>query len=1093
LRRFLASGPVGSLAVILLFTTAAGVLGANLRQPSTAKVDFNRDIRPIFSDICSACHGPDDNKRKAGLRLDVKESAFKPTKSGAVPIVPGDTKNSELLKRVTSTDDDERMPPPKSGKKLTTAQIDLLRRWIEQGAEYKSHWAFIAPERPDFPAVKNKSWPCNGVDYFILARLEQEGLKPSGEADKATLIRRVTLDLTGLPPTPAEVDAFLADKSADAYEKLVDRLLDSARYGERMTLEWMDAARYADTHGYHIDSARDMTHWRDGVIESFNRNEPFDQFTIEQLAGDLLPNATREQKIASGFNRNNMINYEGGAIAEEYLTAYLVDRVNTTATVWLGLTMACAQCHDHKYDPLTMKEYYRFYAFFNNVPEKGLDGRDGNAAPVVKVSTDEQQDKLEKLQTTVHTVEAELKTIESELPALQSKWEQEILAKPAATNEPAGLLLKFALDESLAGWSPTFSLQSLGNSDSNKLKLELQRETNAPGTTVKATLQSQAEPKWVAGKIGKGLQLDGKEQSFVSAGEPVNFERTNAFSCGCWVKNSGKGTGALLAKMDDGQALRGFDLLLGDGKLHLHLIHSWPDNALRVVAKKPIPKDTWTHVFATYDGSSKASGVKLYVNGREVPVEVTNDNLSDSILNQTSLNLGKRSVSHPLKGTLDDVSIYDRVLEPDEIASLFDAPALTLVRLPADERTDDQKKELREHFRDYHAPQWAKAKDELASAKKARDDFDKTIPTAMVMGEQEKPRETFMLVRGQYDKKGESVTPGTPAALPPLPQGAPTNRLGLARWLVAPDQPLTARVVVNRYWQMYFGNGIVKTAENFGSQSDWPTHPDLLDWLATEFVRTGWDVKGMQKLIVTSATYRQSSVVRKEVLERDPENRLLARGPRLRLPAEFIRDQALAVSGLLNSKIGGASVNPYQPAGLWEELMSREDGDNFTAQKYQQDHGIDLYRRSMYTFWKRTSPHPTLATLDVPDRQMCVVRRPRTNTPLQALLLMNDTTYVEAARKLAERMMTEAKDDKQRIAFAYRLTMARTPKSAETEVLLKLYRNQLASYRRDSKTATKLLRVGESAINSKLDPAELAAWTMVANAILNLDETITKG
>lgn len=1064
----------------LLFTAQAALLAACLLPNATAankesrpaapagKIDFNRDIRPILSDTCFTCHGPDDAKRKAKLRLDEKEHAFKAAKSGAVPIIPGKSAESEVFRRLTTTDEDDHMPPAKGSRQLTAAEIDLIRRWIDQGAEYQSHWAFVTPTRPVRPAVKQKSWPRNDIDYFVLARLEKDGLKPSPEADKTTLIRRATLDLTGLPPSPAEVDAFLADKSAGAYEKLLDRLLDSPHYGERMAVEWLDAARYADTHGYHIDSARDMTHWRDWVIGAFNSNKSFDQFTIEQLAGDLLPNATPGQKIASGFNRNHMINYEGGAIAEEYHTAYLIDRVNTTATVWLGLTMACAQCHDHKYDPLTMKDYYSFYAFFNNVPEKGLDGRNGNADPVLKVVTPSQTAKLDELKNKVIQAEANLKTAESALASHQAEWEKTLLSKTDNAPEPQGLLLRFPLDESLDAQS-------------------------ASGTNFPGTLEDDKKPKWIQGKLGKALELTGKEKQFISAGEPVNFDTTNSFSYGCWVRQSGKGTGALLAKMDDGDALRGFDLLLGDGKLHLHIIQSWPKSALRIVAKSAIPQDAWTHVFATYDGSGKASGAKLYVNGESVPFEITNDNLSGSILNKATLNLGKRSATHPFKGALDDMRIYNRVLKPREVAALVEKPILDLAKVPADQRAADQKKQLAEHYRDNYAPEWKKAKDALAQAKKAVTDFDKSIPTSMIMGEMAKPRETFMLVRGDYDKKGGKVSAATPAAFAPLPPNAPANRLGLAQWLVSPDQPLTARVTVNRYWQMYFGNGIVKSAENFGSQADWPTHPHLLDWLATEFVRSGWNVKAMQKLIMMSATYRQSSVVTTQALEHDPENLLFTRGPRLRLPAEFIRDQALAMSGLLNPKIGGASVFPYQPPGLWEELMAREDNDSFTAQKYRQSKGADLYRRSMYTFWKRTSPPSTLGTLDAPDRQTCVVRRQRTNTPLQALLLMNDPTFVEASRKLAERIMTEARDEKQRIKLAFRLAMARAPKSAEADELLKLYRTQLASYQQNPAEASHLLQVGESPANASLNQAELAAWTIVATTILNLDETITKG
>jgi len=765
------------------------------------RVDFNRDIRPLLSDTCFQCHGPDPKTRKADLRLDTRAGAVE-DRGGTAAIVPGKPEQSALLARITATDATERMPPAKTGKKLTDAQVQLVRRWIEQGAEYKGHWSFIPPTRPALPAVKDAGWVRTPIDRFILVRLEREGLRPSAEADRVTLIRRLTLDLTGLPPAPAEVDAFLADARPDAYEYLVDRLLGSARYGERMALEWLDAARFADTHGFHIDSGRDMTRWRDWVIDAFNSNKPFDQFSIEQIAGDLLPNATVAQKIASGFHRNHMINYEGGAIPEEYHNAYIVDRVNTTATVWLGLALACAQCHDHKYDPFTQKEYYQLYAFFHNVPESGLDGRKGNAAPVLRTPRPEQQRKLEELAAAIS-----------------------------------------ALEKKLAGM----------------------------------------------------------------------------------------------------------------------------------------------------------------------------------------------------------------------------------------------------------APEKKKGNAELAELRKKLADTEARIPSTMVMQEMPQPRDTFVLLRGQYDKKGAKVQAGVPAALPPLPQGAPANRLGLARWLVQPDQPLTARVIVNRYWQMYFGTGIVKTSEDFGSQGDWPTHPELLDWLACEFRDGGWNVKQMQRLIVTSATYRQSSALTPALLARDPDNRLLARMSRLRLQAEFLRDQALAISGLLNGTIGGASVSPYQPPGIWEELGSRADFRNFSAQVYEQSKGKDLYRRTMYTFWKRTAPPPSLMTLDAPDRETCTVRRSRTNTPLQALVLLNDPTYVEASRQLAERVLREGgRNTQDRLTLAFRLAVARKPRPAELDVLRRMLDRQLAIYHKDQAAALKLLSVGEAPRDDKLDPAEAAARAVVANAILNLDETLTR-
>jgi hypothetical protein len=831
-------------------------------------IDFDRQVRPILSNNCFRCHGPDEEVREAGLRLDVRDEALAPADSGKPAIVPGRPGESTLVRRTSSKDKRFMMPPPRSNKTLTQAEITLLRTWVEQGAKYQTHWSFAPPQRPQLPPVKDAAWPRNPIDRFILARLEAEGLRPSAEADRPTLIRRLTLDLTGLPPTAAEVNAFLDDPGADAYERLVDRLLASPHYGERMSLDWLDAARFADTHGYHIDSARDMTRWREWVIQAFNSDMPFDRFTVEQLAGDLLPAPTLAQKVASGFNRNHMITYEGGAIPEEYLTAYIVDRVNTTGTVWLGLTVGCTQCHDHKFDPMTQKEYYRLYAFFNNVPEQGLDGRKGNAAPAIPAPSPAQQEALDGLAESIRDAERELDGPMSQADLAQERWDKEFRADgpkgPNATNKP-----------------------------------------------------------------------------------------------------------------------------------------------------------------------------------------------------------------------------------PEAIARILALPPVT--------RTDPQRAELRKYYRTHVSKEARPLAERLARLRKERDGLRASIPTAMVMQETGS-RPTFMLIRGQYDKHGEKVTAGVPAFLPPLPEGMPVNRLALARWLVAPNHPLVSRVTVNRFWQTFFGTGLVKTAEDFGSQGEPPSHRELLDWLAVEFMRPGtdrrrpWDVKALVRLIVTSATYRQSSAVTAELVSKDPENRLLARGPRVRLPAEFIRDQALAVSGLLDRRLGGTSVSPYQPAGLWEELMSRADGKNFTAQTYVQSHGRDLYRRTMYTFWKRTSPPPSLITFDAPDRETCTVRRARTNTPLQALVLMNDPTYVEASRKLAERMMCEGGPTPGgRIAFAFRATTARHPTDDETRQLNSLFDRELAVYRADKAAALKMLSVGESPRAPELDVAELAAWSTVAGVILNLDETVTKG
>ncbi|HVA46360.1 MAG TPA: PSD1 and planctomycete cytochrome C domain-containing protein [Pirellulales bacterium] len=845
----------------LIALGAASALAAE-SATATPAIDFNGQIRPILSNHCFQCHGPDVAQRKAGLRLDLRDEAFRATESGVVAIVPRKPAESELVRRIFAADD-ERMPPADSNKRLTEAEKSLLKEWVAAGAPWQDHWSFIAPVRPALPTVSHAGWSRNAIDDFILSRLDQERLAPSPQANRPTLIRRLSLDLTGLPPTPEEVDRFVNDAAGDAYEELVARLLASPRYGERMAQEWLDAARFADTHGYHIDAGRDMSRWRDWVIGSYNRNLPFDQFTIEQLAGDLLPNPTLDQLIASGFNRNHMINFEGGAVPEEYHTAYIVDRVNTTSTVWLGLTVACTQCHDHKYDPLTQREFYELYAFFHNVPENGLDGRKGNAEPMVKAPSREERQKLDELSRAI---------------------------------------------------------------------AELDRELDAP-----------------------------------------------------------------IAAVDAAQA-------------------AWEKDALEV-------------------------------------------------------------------GGTDGNILDQKTLSQDVHAALA---------VPSESRNEDQRSAVRKYFRRHVSNELKPRFDVLAGLRARQADLDKAIPTVMVMREMPQPRDTYLLVRGQYDKHGEKVLPGVPACLPPLADGAPANRLGLARWLVGPAHPLTARVVINRFWQMLFGTGLVKTAEDFGSQGERPSHSELLDWLAVEFRESGWDVKHMLRLMVSSATYRQSSVAAAEFMAKDPENRLLARMSRLRLPAEAIRDQALAAGGLLDGRIGGASVSPYQPPGLWEELMSREDGANWTAQTYVQSHGADLYRRTMYTFWKRTSPPPTLSTFDAPDREVCTVRRARTNTPLQALILLNDPTYVEAARKLAERVLREAGSTEDRMERMFQLVLARRPSGREAAVLRSIVEEQLAKFRVDHEAAVKLLSVGESPRDERFEPAELAAWSAAASVVLNLDEAVTR-
>jgi hypothetical protein len=1031
------------------------------------KIDFNREVRPIFSEHCYTCHGPDEQKRKAGLRLDVQEEAFKELKSGNYALVAGNTEKSALLSRITSTDPDEMMPPPKHNKPLKPEQIAILKKWVQEGAQWKKHWAFISPERPKVPAVKDRSWPLNSIDYFTLARLEKENLKPNPEADKATLIRRLTFDLTGLPPTVSEVDAFLADKSARAYEKLVDKLLASPHYGERMAQNWLDLARFADTSGYHFDGVRFMWLWRDWVIQAFNENKPYDQFTLEQLAGDLFPKPTQAQRIATGFVRNNMTNDEGGADPDEYLNEYVVDRVNTLGVAWLGLTVGCTQCHDHKYDPLKTKEFYRLYAFFHNVPEKGLDRiRTDNPPPRLPVPTPAQAMAFVEADFALKDAEKTLADRSNELGETQEKWERETNDKPPAKLNLEGLLATVTFDDSLA----------------------ISSHSITEGKMIDAE-----KPEFATGLVGKALKLEGK--AYVDLGSLVAFDFTNSFSYGSWVRLEGDGT--IISKMEKGPGFRGFDLLISGERLEAHLVHAWPDVAIKVRSKEKFPRNQWLHLLATYDGSAKASGLKLFVNGRLRELEIEKDQLTNSISNNEPVRIGARNGDVLVKGLVDDVRFYNRTLSDEDARLLVLHGYLPIITKSRGKRNEEERNSLQRFYKENYAVDYLRSDKALAQARKRKEDSYKQIPTTLIMEEMNPPRETFLLVRGDFRIKGEKVTAGTPAVLPPLPEG-PVNRLTLARWLVSKEHPLMARVTVNRYWAMLFGTGLVKTVNDFGSQGEWPSHPELLDWLAVQFRDGGdvlvkkrrdqdsvdaWDVKALVRLMVTSATYRQSAAATPDKLERDPYNRLFTRGPRMRLEAEFVRDNALAVGGLLNAKIGGPSVKPYQPPGIWDGVDA----------KYEQDKGEDLYRRGMYVFWRRSAHYPSFATFDAPSREVCTSLRQRTQTPLQSLVLMNDPVYVEAARGLAQRVLKEEPNDPdKRLVRAFRHTLGRVPETDEVSVLQKTYRQQLAQFRQTPEAAKDLIKIGESPAPEKVDAAELAAMMTVANVLLNLNETICK-
>jgi hypothetical protein len=1022
---------------------ACGLSLSSLAAEAAGPVNFSRDIKPILSNTCYKCHGPDENERKAKLRLDTHAGALAALESGDHAVVPGRSAESALYQRIVSEDPNEKMPPATSGKTLTPQQIELLKRWIDEGADWKGHWSFIPPVRPALPAVKTEAAVRNPIDQFILARLEQEGLAPSPAADKVTLIRRVTYDLTGLPPTPAEVDAFLADTSAEAYEKLVDRLLASPRYGEHMARYWLDAARYGDTHGLHLDNERSLWPYRNWVIDAFNENMPFDKFTVEQLAGDLLPNPTQDQRIATGFNRCNVSTSEGGSINEEVAVRYGVDRVETTSTVWMGLTLGCAVCHDHKYDPVTQKEFYQLFSFFNNVTENAMDGNALGPPPVIKTPTPEQTAALDAATAAVNQLQQK---IAAELAKVD-------YVEPPAAAETAALEPKeyvWIEDGLPAGAKPS--------TDAGGWKFVMGPDFPVYSGSMSSTRTSQGLSQHFFTEAKPGLRVGEGDKLFAYVYlDPANPPKE------------------IMLQWNDGswehRATWGEDVI--------------PWGAAGSVSRLPM-------------GALPELGkwVRLEVEAAKVGLN------PGAVINGWAFTQHDGTVHWDKAGivtrTPQDNQSFESQLawetyEKAQSKSTLPGPVQEALKVDAAARNDAQKKVLREHFLENV---YAKTRElfdplhkELAELKKRQTDLDTAIPTTMVMADLPQPKETFVLIRGAYDKKGDKVTAGVPASLPPLPKDAPANRLGLALWLVDPGHPLTARVTVNRFWQQYFGTGIVKTAEDFGSQGQWPTHPELLDWLATEFIASGWNVKQMQKLIVMSNTYQQASRVTPEGLQRDPGNELLARGPRFRLDAEVIRDTALAVSGLLIERPIGRSVKPYQPEGVWEAVAFV--GSNTSV--FKQDAGDALYRRSLYTFWKRTSPPPSLLTFDAPSRETCTVRRARTNTPLQALVLLNDKQYVEAARHMAERVLREGGATlEDRLAYAFRLATARRPNADELSVLVKVYQAQLADYQADKEAAAKLLSYGDSKRNEALDPSEEAAWTMVANLILNLDEVVTK-
>lgn len=1033
------------------------------------QLDFNIHVKPILSDNCFSCHGPDEAARQAGLRLDLEEGAFAVSEeSGQIPIKPGKPGKSELVQRILSTDAEYQMPTPESHLSLSDRQKAILVAWIASGAEYKKHWAFITPEKANLPAVKFEGWSEQPIDLFVGEKLEENGLKPSARTSKELLLRRLSLDLTGLPPTLEELDAFLADKSEDAYANQVDRLLASPHYGEQMAMHWMDLARFADTHGYTVDRYRDMSPWRDWVIEAYNKNMGYDQFITEQLAGDLLPNPTKKQLLATAFNRIHPQNMEGGIVQEEFRVEYVADRTNTVGKAFMALSLECARCHDHKYDPVSQKEYFQMSSFFNQVDEAGQISWD-NAMPVpTMLWTDSKKDALLKvLKKDMSEAEEALTSIKNAEKADFETWVRGQRYKDTRFYRPAASMI--------------------AHYDFDKVPLQDKVNPSITGS-MESIGEKSKQPSLIDGYQGKAASLNG--DSWLKMGGVGSFSKDQPFSVGLWVTIPENLEDGAIFHTGDGAVLynrRGYHLYLKDNKLEMILAHTAPYNVISNLTVEGIPRDEWVHLLMTYDGSSKAAGIKTYLNGKRMASKIVKDNLYKDILfardNQPGIQIGAVWRGKGLKGAaVDELTVFDKELSSMEIMQWLQPDLLAAMREKSpDDLSSEERNALETFYWHNLSPTYQNQVNKLAAARKEHSATVEPIQEVMVMDEMDPKRPTYILERGEYHDHGEEVQAGTPEAILPMADAYEKNRLGLAKWLLDERHPLTSRVAVNRLWQQFFGRGLVATASDFGNQGEMPSHPELLDWLAVTFRESGWDVKELQKTILLSETYKQASLSSPELQEKDPENTLLARGPSGRMPGEMIRDNALIASGMLGRQIGGPSVKPYQPDGLW----------SVNGGQYTEDTGENLFRRSLYTLWKRSVPHPTLHIFDSPERSESTIRRQETNTPLQALVLMNDPIYVEIAKVMGAQISTHP-DPEQGIQEAFRKLTGRFPSEQEVNVLLALRKQEMATFSSNPEKMKGWLATGSYPVQEKPEALPWAANTVVASAILNADATITK-
>lgn len=1060
--------PLSSIGLALLPIAAISMSLAAAPPLTNAKATvkiptYNQDVRPILAENCFSCHGPDSAARKAGLRLDRFADAIAKRPSGQA-IIPGDPVASGIMDRIRRPETDPlHMPPGAGHKSLSRAQIDTLTRWIASGAKYEQHWSYLPIKRPKLPAVRNTKWVRNEIDRFTLAAMEARGLTPAPEADRRTLARRAAFDVIGLPPSPVDVEEFVRDPRPDAYDRYLNKLFASPRWGEHRGRYWLDAARYADTHGIHFDNYREIWAYRDWVINAFNENMPFDQFTVEQLAGDLLPRPTLDQRVATGFTRCNITTNEGGAIDEEYLVLYARDRTETTAQVWLGSTLGCAVCHDHKFDPITARDFYSMSAFFNNTVQRAMDGNIKDTPPIIfvpaaadKIRFDQNADGLSSSRA---VVDERKKTARPEFDTWLAKTRKNGLSVAEVSTD--GQLLRAPL---ATRGAQTVTLTS----------------GLSPVTTTGTPAYTSGYPD------GEAFVRSGNHA--INLGNSGDFDGTKPFSASVWVRIPGNVGGAVIAKMDEGADYRGWDIWLEDGKIGSHLINKWPENALKSVTRDRLTPNVWHHVTITYDGSRKPSGLSVYVDGSKKQLENSANSLTASIATSVPLMIGQRSQGAGAEGVaIQDVRLFNKVLPAQTVMAM--ASYTRIKSIAAKESISDKETdELYAWWLTTMDASYRQALSRLTALEEEEAFIKSRGTTTFVASEKVSAPEAYVLHRGEYDKRREKVSPETPASLPPMPANAPKNRLGLAQWILMPENPLPTRVTVNRFWQEVFGNGIVKSSGDFGITGDLPTHPELLDWLATEFRRNNWDIKAFFRLMLTSATYRQASTVTPEKKRLDPTNKWLARGPRFRMDAEAIRDTALSMSGLLSSKIGGPSVKPYQPDGVWEAVAMPESN----TRNYKRDSGESLYRRSLYTFWKRAAPPASMEIFNAPNRETCVVKRERTNTPLQALVTLNDVQFVEAARVTATKLMREVGSTDKRLNRLSMAVLSRPWKSSEVIVLTSVLDDLKVYYKSHKADAEKLIAYGETPAPRDLPVEDLAAWTMLCNQVLNLDEVLVK-